>query len=321
MSLDYERVSRDLIRALRGKRSQVAFSRRLGFRSNVVYAWEAGRRWPTASGFLAAAQRVGIKVSTELREFAGPPGWPDDVEVATPAGAAGFLASLRGATPIVEVAARAGRSRFAVARWLKGQAEPRLPDFLRLVSALSLRVLDFVARFVDPATLHSTRQPWRRLESARTLAWASPWAQAVLLALELADYQALPGHDGAWIARRLGLGQAEAEGALRLLQRSGQVAWRGRHLAPVVVQSVDVRRPSSGTQLKEHWSRVGLERLVAGAAGTWTYNLCTVSEEDLAKIQELQRAHYRAVRAIVAESGPPERVVLLNLQVVPLDHI
>src|SRR5262245_38605960 len=60
LDMDHEALAKELIRALRGKRSQVALSRRLKHRSNVLYAWEAGLRAPTAAGFLDLAKRVGI---------------------------------------------------------------------------------------------------------------------------------------------------------------------------------------------------------------------------------------------------------------------
>ena len=66
-----------------------------------------------------------------------------------------LLDDLRGSTPILELASRTGRSRFAIARWLKGQAEPRLPDFLRVLEAASQRLLDFLAQLVDPARLRA----------------------------------------------------------------------------------------------------------------------------------------------------------------------
>ena len=58
-SLDFERLSRELLVALRGQRSQVQWSRRLGYRSNVAYAWESGRRWPNA-----AASQVQVRVES-----------------------------------------------------------------------------------------------------------------------------------------------------------------------------------------------------------------------------------------------------------------
>jgi hypothetical protein len=57
--VDFDRIARELMVALRGRRSQVAWSRRLGYRSNVAYAWESGRRSPTGAEMLRAAGRGG----------------------------------------------------------------------------------------------------------------------------------------------------------------------------------------------------------------------------------------------------------------------
>ena len=67
--MDFELMASELVRALRGKRSQLAFSRRLGFRTNVVHTWEAQRRWPTASRSLAVAQRAGVDPKAALTRF------------------------------------------------------------------------------------------------------------------------------------------------------------------------------------------------------------------------------------------------------------
>ncbi len=321
MELDYEALASDLVRALRGRRSQVALSRRLGYGSNAVYTWESGRRWPTASVFLQLVGRVGHDVPGAVRAFhRGEPAWLGELDPASPDGVSAWLRDLKGHAPLQDVAARAGRSRFAVARWLSGKAEPRLPDFLRLVQATSLRLLDLVALWVDPGRLRATARAWRRLEAARTLAWSSPWAQAVLLGLELRPYQDLARHDEAWLAARLGLEPAVVRDALSALVETGQVRWTGTRYAPVEVQAVELRRPASGTSLKEHWASVGLERLREGGSGAFSYNVFTVSEADLQRIEDLQRAHYRAIRALVADSGPSERLVLVNLQLVPLDR-
>jgi len=63
----YEVMAAELLRALRGRRSQVAFSRRLGYRSNVAHTWETGKRWPTAAVTLRAARRVGVDLDAGLR--------------------------------------------------------------------------------------------------------------------------------------------------------------------------------------------------------------------------------------------------------------
>src|SRR4029077_8247337 len=105
----------------------------------------------------------------------------------------------------VDLAREAGFSRFAVSRWLKGVAEPRLPDFLRLVEATSLRVLDFVAAFADPSSMPSVAAAWVERQAAREAAFARPWSHAVWRALELSSYQVLPQHQPGFLAERLGI--------------------------------------------------------------------------------------------------------------------
>src|SRR5690348_11594 len=78
--LDYPRIAAELLRALRGPRSQTAASRRLGHRSNVLYTWESGRRWPTAARFLRYAERMRVDVRGALARFYGAqPAWLERV--------------------------------------------------------------------------------------------------------------------------------------------------------------------------------------------------------------------------------------------------
>lgn len=324
MEVDHEKLGRELIRALRGPRSQVAFSRRLGYATNTLYSWEAGRRWPTASKFLWAAERSGLDVPAAICAFyRREPTWLATVSPTEPEGVAVMLRDLRGQTPIQRIAERTGRSRFAVSRWLSGSSEPRLPDLLRLIEAMSLRLLDFVALFADPAELDATSESWRRLLATRELAWSAPWAQAVLLALELAPYQALARHDDAWLASRLHLDEQAVNQALSHLLAAGRVTFNGTHYAPEQVQQIDLRRAgSSRNALKRYWAGVALARLEDEDedGGLFSYNLFTVSAADLERLAELQRAHYRAVRALLADSSPAEHVALMNLQLLRLDR-
>jgi DNA-binding phage protein len=68
-----------------------------------------------------------------------------------------LLDDLRAGRSIASLARAAGRSRFAVSRFVGGQTEPRLPDFFALIDAFTLRLLDFVAAFVDPERLPCAR--------------------------------------------------------------------------------------------------------------------------------------------------------------------
>lgn len=319
--IETEPLSSEILRALRGPRSQVAFSRRLGYRSNVAHTWETGRRWPTASRVFSAARRVGVDIEGHIRRFYKvDSGFLDEVDLTRRDGVAVLLRDLRRQLPIREISERTGRSRFAVSRWLSGAAEPRLPDLLRVIDACTQRMLDFVAVFVDPAVLPSARDEWIRLEAARTLFWRRPAAQLVLLSLELEGYRHLPRHDDRWLAARLDVPLYELVADLERLQSTGQITWTGSHYAIGEVRTVDTRRnPGAGTDLKRYWANVALERLDEDEASS-SYNVFSVSSADLERIIELYRSTYRHMRAIVASSEPGDRMVLVQQQVIPLDR-
>ena len=317
--LDFEMLSAEWLRALRGPRSQVAFSRRLRYRSNVAYLWESGRNWPTAARSLWVAARTGIDVGERLRAlFHTPPPWLAEVDPTSPDAVAHLMRELLGGTPIVDVAQRSGRSRFAIARWLKGTAQPRLPDFFRFIEAASLRLLDFIALFVDPATLPSARERWSQLEAARRLSQEEPWAQAVFLALELDDYRALATHRPGWIAERLRIAPALEASCLALLEQAGQVRRDpdGRYQV-VQTQNVDTRR-GGVSPAKVWWADVAVKRIAAGSEGSFAYNVFSVSRKDLDRLREMQRQYYRSVRSVIADSTPSECVAVMNLQLFEL---
>jgi DNA-binding phage protein len=321
MQFDYERLASELLRALRGKRSQTAFARRLGYKSNVVYSWESGRAFPTASRTLHVATRCGVVLRSALERFyRASPAWLDaHRSLATKHATAQLLEDLRGRTPVSSVAQSAGLSRFSLARWLKAETEPRLPDFLRVIEASSLRLLDFLSVLVDPSALPSVAAHWQQLEAARAAAYDLPWSQAVLRALELDAYQALRAHEPGWIAARIGISQEDEARSLALLQQSQQIRKHAGKYVVSEVRTLDTRRDQrAAQQLRAFWARVGCERIEAGGDGLFAYNVFGVSEADLERIQELQRAYFRELRAIVARSEPVQKVVLANLQLATL---
>lgn len=311
LDMNYARISAELLRALRGKRSQIATCRRLGFKSNAVHQWERARSAPRASRALWAARQLGVDVQRAYREFYGtPPSWLERIDPASPQGVAAFLNDLRGNTSIVELARYTGKSRFAIARWLTQKSEPRLPDFLMMIECCSLRLLDFLEQLVDPRLIPSVRGPWQKLQVARRLAYDEPWSQAVLRALELESYRQLEKHRDGWIAERIGVSEGVETRSLRRLLDSGQIALDEGRYRVNNIMTVDTRRdPERAARLRGWWVRQGAKRSEQGARGTM-YNIFGVSGADLARLRELQKAYLGELRAIVARSEPVEHVVL-----------
>jgi transcriptional regulator with XRE-family HTH domain len=311
-----EQAAQQLLRAIRGHRSQIAFARRLGYRRNPICDWEHGRRYPTAVEALRAARVVGLDLDGAFQRFAtleAPPPSGYDAEAL-----AAWLERLRGTTPIGEVAERAGVSRFAASRWLSGATRPRLPDFLRLVDALTRRLSDWVAALVPIEQVPALTEDFARRQDGRRLAVEVPWSEGVLRLLETEDYAALPAHRPGWLAERLGIAPEVEARCVDALAGAGAIAWDGaryRSARPLLVDTASA--PEVVAALKGHWARVGWERTQAPRAGDLlSYNVISLSRADLQRLRELHLGYFREVRALVAASEPVEVAALVNVQLV-----
>lgn len=313
--IHWEQAASQLLRAVRGDRSQVAFSRALGYRSNPVADWEAGRRFPTAAELLRAADLAGCDVEAAFAAFdrstARYLGEADDQ------GVADWLSSWRGERTLHEVAERCDRSRYAVGRWLSGSTRPRVPDFLRLVQALTGRVTDLVRELVDADRVPALTPLRARSEALRRLQEEVPWAGALLMLLQSTPYQDLPGHRQGWLARRLGIPVEEEQRSLQLLEAAGAVSWDGSRYRAKDQVDLHAHRDDDGL---DHWHALTARRMAApGDEDRFSGMVFLTDDEGYAKVQEAVRKTLQAVGTPVQPgTAAGNRVGLLQVAVVDL---
>lgn len=314
--MDRRIAAAQLLRALRGRRSQRAFSRRLGYRSNVAHDWESGRRMPTAPITLRACHRLGIKVSAAFERFQ--PACAKSLGRGPHFDVAAWLSELAGSLAVAELAARSGLSRYAVGRCLRGITQPKLDDFIALVEAISGRASDLVQELVPIAEVPELLGVARQRAAAKRLAFEQPWSAAMLRVLETKGYQARGRHEPGYIATRLGL-DVEQEGAvLAALEAAGVARLRAGQYEVGEPLTVDTQAsPDDVRAVRAHWARVGLSRVQAPRAEDWLgYNVISTSAPDLERVREVLRRAFREIRAIAAASEPAESVALLNMHLV-----
>lgn len=308
-------AAQQLIRALRGSRSQLAFARRLGYRANPVTDWEHGRRYPTAQEALRIAGRVGVDVVAAHERFA--PGVL--LEGSSGSYALGaWMRGLLGQTRVSELSRRMGRSRPTISRWLHGVAQPRLHEYMEFIDATTGRLPDWAAELVPIAQVPSLLPRFQVTQAARRLAFERPWTEGILRVLETDAYKQRPDHDAAWIARVLALPDEEVATCLeQLLEAQVITRERGKY-AEVRPLSVDTRGGRAALRaVKAHWAKVAMQRsLEPKPEDFFAYNLCSASSEDMARIHEVLQNAFREIRTIVAASRSLEEVGLVNLHLV-----
>jgi len=306
-------ATRQLLRALRGVRSQVAFARRLGFRSNVPAAWEGGHRVPNTEMLWRVCARVGCDAPAAFGRFHPP---AEDALLA--GGIAQWLTELRGRTAVAELAERSGCSVAQVRRWLTGTASPRVHQLLALVDALTGRAPDLVAELVDIDAVPALVDRHRAGRTQRRLAFEHPWTAAVRVLIDAAPVPV----DGAAeeLARRLGQPVPLIADALQRLLDHGLVAERAGWVVASGALTVDLRATADDRRrLRAHWARVAADRVAHDRGDLFSFSLMAVSRADLERIRQLQRRTFREIRGIAAASDPPEVGALVVSQVAMFD--
>jgi hypothetical protein len=232
-----------------------------------------------------------------------------------------WLDVLRGNTSVVDLAARAKRSRYATSRWLRGQAQPRVPDFLRLIDAATGRASDWVAALVPIANVPVMAHEHRMRNAAKGLALEQPWTEAILRLMETRDYSAVVGSAVPWLAQRLNVPEPTVAVAVDAMSKAGVLVRRKGRLLPGAELTVDTRaQPEAFNRLRMHWSQAAAQRLMQPKPEDWFgYNVCTLSVTELEQVREILRGAYRQIRSLAAASIEPERALLINMQLLTWD--
>jgi DNA-binding transcriptional regulator YiaG/DNA-binding transcriptional ArsR family regulator len=310
-----ELASQQILRAVRGNRSQRAFARRLGYRGNPLTDWEHGRRYPTAAEALRAMQLAHIDVAEAFGRFH--PAVPPPTEGAL-FDLGGWLARLNPSLSVTELSKRVGHSRSSVSRWLSGSAQPRLPEFLELVDAATGRAPDLVAELVPIDKVPALQGRHQASLAAKRIAFDAPWSEAVLRVLETLARGKRSEPDVDAVVARLGLPREHAERCLELLERAHLVTRHGDRYDGVRELTVDTRGGSDALlATKAHWAHIAAERArEPGSHDLFAYNVFAASEADFERIRAQLRTLFRETRSIIAASSPSQRVALMNLQLV-----
>ncbi len=323
--VEIELLASQLLRSLRGKRSQLAFSRRLGHRSNVAYAWESGRRFPLASEVVLAAALGGADLKRILSvPLSSTPAWIRRADAKRPDWVSAFLCALRGTMTVRAWASDSGCNRVSLARWMSGKAEPRLPDFLRLVYAAAPRkFFDWLATFVDVARLPAVAGELRRLDALRRIAHEAPLSEAILRFLELTSPTEAPARSQpGFIADQLGISLAQETQVLEALRRAGVIHRRRGRWHIDREHAVDTSTIPRATLLglKSFWLSLAAGRCAQGTPGVFSYTVFSVSRADLARLERMQVEHYEAMRRVIRASSPCEAVGFAGVQLFSLSR-
>jgi len=317
---ELETVVRELLRSLRGKRSQLALSRRLGYSFNQVGKWESGHtkiRWDEFVRLSGLCKSPLDQALTNHYKYKG-----------TAANCDAIIKNLIGSERVSTIAKKTGFSRHSLAKWLKKSAFPTVPEMFRLLLLYrggDDHLVSFIGSLVSsidelPSIAPEYRQRVKQIE----LSYQHPWLAAVKDCLSLQSYQRLEKHREGFVSRCLRISTAEEKMALDFLTEVGVLTFsKGKYQVTgkkLMFQEniLDKEKDIEGNfRLREYWWSQALNHLISRPAWsslTFAFQTFTVSESAFRKIRALSVQYFSDVTKIIEEDEEPRTLLrVMNL--------
>jgi hypothetical protein len=312
--MDIKGVQKQILRSVRGERSQSQVSGRMGFKFNIVHRWESGKVKVAWADFVKYCHACKVDLKKALATAILYKGAPDRADL--------IIARMIGKRDIGGAAKALGVSRFVLADWLNETRSPSLEQLLQIINKLHL-LGDFTSALVDIDSVPSLTAPHRarvqRLKSSRQ----NPFLFATELCFELADYKKHPHKEG-FVARKLGIPIVVERALIAELKKNDAIELKdGRYVSKESLTVSTSGDFATHKQMMDHWSRRGLEQMAKlkepAEDQSFNFFLFSLSKQAYLKAAEAQKEFLFKIRDYILEDkADPEDVAVLSLQLFKL---
>ena len=303
----------ELLKLWRGKSSQEQLSKKMGFKSNLISAWELGKRKISADNAFLLLESKGKRIDTIVKKFLGyTPPWLKFQKLSTQEGVAFFLASQLGQQKPQSLAGKINKSRFTLGRYYTGEIGLNFEDFLWLLNLTSHRTLDFLSLCCDLNSTQTLSQQWQRHSAQRSLSH-NPNIYFLMMLFEM-----YPNQTPTKILKTLPFEQRK-ELNKALDQLKGVFKFKtANHL--LNNDNLDLRPDPKGAFAFRKWcleqSQKKLKeiKLQPSEGNIFSCNLFNISKEAKLNIEKHHRSYFKKVSEIISnDNAPPQEQCIVNV--------
>jgi len=310
--MDIQQVKKEVLRSVRGKKSQTYVNRKLGFSYNQVSRWESGLIEISWIDFVKICVICRCNLEQALTEVFNFREHPSDYKK--------LIEFLLDEMKRKDLESQVGFSPYRLRKWFRGQVSPDLSDFLKIFDSISHLLTDFVEALgisEGVPSLHAALAlKARQLSLHREL----PFIGAFMHAMELSDYAKLSRHKAGVLARLVGI-QADQEGlALQRLQEARVIEMKKGKFVSLPLH-LDLRGDfASFKSTRQYWLKRSLERVQAMTKSSkenlFGYLVFATSKTAQKEIVEKYLQFLADIRFIVEnDHQTPDRLQVLNVQI------
>ena len=315
--LDFDALSQDLLRSVRGKATQLKINRQLKTNYNRLYRLESGLQQITWLDFVKVCEACNVDLSNILAKHFG--------FSESPLHFGGLIKILVTNFARKDICAALKVSDYVLRSWANEKRTPPLTRMLELIDYTMEILPEFFLEFSEklPSVLEGAQQ---KKQEYKEFIYQYPWVQAGLAALELESYKKSKLHNGSVFRKASGLSIEDEKLFIRSLLQNGLIENQNGHYVSTM-RSIDTRGSLKGSiSMRKYW--LGrIEKFLDSLKETPKlsingYFTMALSADAQKKIRE---AYYEfcntALRIAKEDKKPKDRIEILSLHLIDLSEL
>ena len=275
--IDFDQIATEILRDLRGSKSQGQINNSFGFDYNKVAKWENNELSISWQEFLRYTSLAKKDMQQYFRENLVYNGNIESI--------AEIISHLIKNIPLEQVAASIGCSKATLYRWIKGETEPGIKFILKIIVLVDANFLKFFSAICNISNI-SALDGFTEMEKSKDVFFRYPLIAAILRVIELREYETLPTHQEGFISKKLGIDDEEEKFLLSIMLRHHFISYKEEKYIALskTINTAGNRKLQLETMLFwQQQSKKILERLYDGQSYNerhlWMYNVFGTTAE------------------------------------------
>lgn len=313
----FRKVKVQLLKALRGEKSQIEMSRDLGFSFNQWNKWETEQKVLKWDEFLDILNRLRLPYFQIFQDVFAIRNTEVTFEI--------LLEYLTSGMSSEEISSLLKTDESTLRRWKREHISPSIELIFLLISQKQGTLHTLLSRLVPIEKIQILGGEFKQLSLLQSHEARYPFSGALEACLELKDYQAFEAHNLEWVAQRVRVSPQLVTEALENLKVIGAVKWENQKYTRVrnwvSMTGID---PVDAAKVDHYWTEYASARYHTNDGvplipnrpvntNIRSYRVAAVSESTALEIQKKLRQTSQEILSLIQSDEAPKDLVVLYL--------
>ncbi len=252
----YEKLKIDLLKTIRGDKTQQQVNKKLGFDFNQVSRWETQQKrilWPE---FVRYCELSNINITQSLKRVFTYHDKPEDYKT--------LVRHLSADKKMSVMSNKTKISRYIIRRWMNNTYPPTLEEMFQVMEVYQSTLINFIDDLVGVEHVKAFSRKQKAYVAEKNFIYKYPYFAAVALCLELKQYKRLKAHQKGFIAKRIGISQEEEEEVFKNAVKLGLLEFRKKkyYKPPENKRHLNTKGNFFGSKcIKGYWLNKSIQKL------------------------------------------------------------